>query len=89
MIYFIYYSSVLTAAAFLLMGFDKYQSKHNGLRIRERTLLLIASMGGSIGILLGMYCFHHKIRKNKFRYGIPIIFLFQILFLYKALVLIG
>lgn len=42
-------------------------------RISESTFLLIAALGGSVGVLLGMKKFRHKTQKPKFTVGIPII----------------
>ena len=71
------YLGFISAAAFLLFGFDKYCSKTGRWRIPENTLLGIAIFGGSLGAYIGMYVFHHKTRKNKFTKGIPLIIAMQ------------
>ena len=48
-------------------------------RIPERNLFLTAMAGGSIGAWLGMKVWHHKTLHKSFRFGIPIIFLCQVL----------
>lgn len=63
------------------MWIDKRQAKKDRRRISERTLFLWAWMGGSFGIWLGMNHFHHKIRKWKFQFFIPILFFFQLSFI--------
>lgn len=73
---------LLNAASFILMGIDKYKSSHNKWRISERTLFVMALLGGSAGVLCGMYFFHHKTRHKSFIYGIPIIILIQLLAAY-------
>ena len=40
---------------------------------REDRLLLLAAVGGSVGALIGMLLFRHKIRKPKFFLGVPVI----------------
>ena len=70
--------------AFLLYGADKYRATRKKWRIPEKVLIGIALCGGSAGALLGMYVFHHKIRKNKFRIGIPLIFVAQIIVVVSA-----
>ncbi len=50
-------------------------------RISERTLILVALVGGSLGILGGMYKFRHKTQKPLFKYGVPIIIGLQIIFI--------
>lgn len=57
---------------------DKEKARHGHWRIPERTLLLIAILGGSLGCLFGMYCFRHKTKHRKFTIGIPLILAFQI-----------
>lgn len=64
---------------FILIYLDKRKAIKHQYRICENTLILVALMGGSIGIYLGMYCFHHKTKKIKFYLGIPLIFLIQII----------
>ena len=44
----------------------------------ERTLFLVAIIGGSIGALLGMHVFRHKTKHWYFRVFIPLILLLQI-----------
>ncbi len=68
--------NIVTFAAF---GYDKHQAKTDGWRVPERTLLLLAGIGGSIGALAGMYYFHHKTLHNSFRLGVPAILVIQIL----------
>lgn len=70
--------------AFLLYGADKYRATRKKWRIPEKVLIGIALCGGSAGALLGMYVFHHKTRKNKFRIGIPLIFVAQIIVVVSA-----
>lgn len=48
-------------------------------RISENTLLLTALIGGSLGVLGGMYLFKHKTLKPKFRVGVPIIIGLQVI----------
>ena len=72
------YLVVINLAAFLAMGLDKWKAKRNAYRIRERTLLLWALGGGSVGAWLGMRVFHHKTRHRSFTVGIPLILLAQL-----------
>ena len=65
--------------AFLLMGIDKWKAKNGRWRISERTLLLTALAGGSVGGLLGMYLFRHKTQHIQFSLGLPAILIFHII----------
>ena len=76
--YFLLYLLLINAAAFVLMLADKAKARKNRWRIPERTLIGSALLGGSIGALLGMYCFRHKTRHLKFTLGVPAILIAQI-----------
>jgi uncharacterized membrane protein YsdA (DUF1294 family) len=60
------------------MASDKIRAMEHRYRIPEAVLLLFAVVGGSIGSILGMFLFHHKTRKAKFRFGLPLILMVQI-----------
>ena len=74
----------INVAAFLAFGLDKWKAKRKVKneavrRVPERTLLLLALLGGSAGALLGMRVFHHKTLHTAFRAGIPAILAVQVL----------
>ena len=71
------YLIIINLISLLVMGLDKYRAKHGMWRIRERTLFLLAIIGGSVGSILGMYFFRHKTKHAKFVFGFWFIFLFQ------------
>ena len=71
------YLLCINVLAFGLFGADKWKARHKKYRIRERTLLLAAAMGGSVGALCGMYFFRHKPLHRKFRIGLPAILFLQ------------
>ncbi len=64
--------------AYILYGVDKHKSKNAKWRISERTLIISALVGGSIGALLAMSVFRHKTKHKKFTMGVPFILLLQI-----------
>lgn len=72
------YLAVITLVTFFLFGIDKYKAKKSKWRVKESTLIWLAVFGGSVGAWLGMKVWHHKTQHNKFRIGIPAIFLLQI-----------
>ena len=74
----IIYVAVLTLAAFLAMGWDKLCATRDTRRVPERTLFLLAILGGSIGSIAGMYAFHHKTKHWYFKWGLPLILVLQI-----------
>ena len=58
---------------------DKRRAIDKQWRIPEKTLFLIAIMGGSIGSILGMKMYRHKTKHLSFKYGMPIILMIQII----------
>lgn len=70
---------LINAAGLLVMLADKEKARKNLWRIPEATLLTVAALGGSIGVLAGMYLFHHKTRKPKFFIGVPLILTVQLI----------
>ncbi len=83
------YLGGMSGAGLLAMGLDKRAARRNGARraqgkgalrrIPERTLFLLAALGGSAGVWLGMYAFRHKTRHWYFVLGIPAILAAQLL----------
>ncbi len=67
------------------MYVDKKRAKEKKWRISENTLLFIAMILGSIGILMGMKIFRHKTQHFKFTFGIPAIMITQILLAFLLL----
>ena len=76
--YSMYYLFAINITSFFLYGIDKYKAKKGKWRISEATLLMIAVIGGSIGAWVGMRIWHHKTMHKKFKYGIPVIIIFQV-----------
>ena len=72
------YFLAVNITSFLLYGIDKYKAKKGRWRISEATLLLMAVIGGSIGAWVGMRIWHHKTMHKMFKYGIPVIIIFQV-----------
>jgi len=70
--YFLYYILTINILEFILLGLDKYFAIKHKYRIPEIQLITITALGGSIGGLLGMYTFHHKTNKLKFKILYPL-----------------
>lgn len=73
------YLVVMNSIGFASMGIDKSKAKRGAWRIPEKTLFLIAILGGSIGSILGMKQFRHKTKHKSFTIGMPAILLVQVL----------
>ena len=52
----------MSLVCFVLMGLDKHRARKHAWRIPEKTLFLVAVLGGAVGGTIGMWCFHHKTR---------------------------
>jgi len=72
------YLIIINAAGFLLMLADKRKARRGVWRIPEATLIWSAILGGSIGVLCGMYLLRHKTRHLKFVLGVPLILFAQL-----------
>lgn len=77
----IYYLSI-NLIAFIIYGIDKLMAVKHAYRVPEKTLILMAGLGGGAGALLGMICFRHKIRKPKFLIIVPLFTIIHIALLF-------
>ena len=78
---YIYIGIYFVAVSLLATGltvYDKNAARLNMRRIQERTLLLVAALGGSLVMLVTMRLVRHKTRHAKFMIGIPAIIILQI-----------
>lgn len=75
------YLAGMNLLTFFVYGADKIYARNKRWRIPESTLLTLAVLGGAAGALAGMYAFHHKTRKAKFKYGVPLIFVIELMIL--------
>lgn len=73
------YMIIMSIIGFVIMGIDKRKAIKRGWRIPERTLLLIAFMGGALGSFIGMRFFRHKAKHIKFVVLLPLALLLNIL----------
>ena len=72
------YALIINFMGFFSMLIDKRRAKKNQWRIPEKTLFLLAILGGSIGSNIGMRLFRHKTKHWYFVYGMPAILIIQI-----------
>ena len=72
------YLLTVNAVGFILMLTDKYKAKKGLWRIPENTLMGVAALGGSLGVLAGMYTVRHKTRHRKFTLGVPALLIAQL-----------
>lgn len=71
---------------FGVYGLDKWAAIKRKKRIKEKTLLLLSFCGASLGALLGMHLFRHKLNKLKFSIFVPVLFLVHVAILFIFLI---
>lgn len=72
------YTLFINVISLAYMYIDKQKAIKGQWRISEKSLFLMAIIGGSIGIMMGMKLFRHKTKHLSFKLGIPSIFILQI-----------
>lgn len=80
------YLLLINLIGLLAMLIDKKKAIKGSWRISEKTLLIIALLGGSIGTMTGMYWFRHKTKKLKFTLGFPTILITEIILIIYFLI---
>lgn len=83
------YVVIINIIAFFVMGIDKRKAKKRAWRIPEATLFILASIGGSIGSIAGMYTFRHKTKHRSFVWGMPAILIAQVILIVLLFFLTG
>lgn len=80
---FFAYVIAINCFAYALMWYDKHQAKKKGKRVSENKLFVIAFLFGALGIYLGMKApIYHKAAKPKFKWGIPLLFILNVICIY-------
>lgn len=70
--------AALNVAGVGIMWWDKFRARTGGWRVPEKTLLGLALVGGSVGVLAGMRWFRHKTKHPQFYIGVPVIIALQV-----------
>jgi uncharacterized membrane protein YsdA (DUF1294 family)/cold shock CspA family protein len=79
------YLVAINITTFLLYGYDKYIASTEKVRVPEKTLHLLAVLGGSPAGLIAQRFFRHKTLKESFQIIYWVIVLIQIALLYTIL----
>ena len=83
------YLALISLVSVIVCIYDKIAAKKNPRhRTRERTLLLLSAIGGSVAMLLCMLLIRHKTKHAKFMVGIPVIIALQVALVIAALSLL-
>lgn len=75
--YLIWYLILINIITWIIYGLDKWKARRGKWRVPEKTLLLLALAGGSIGAMAAMVMFHHKTHKAKFYIVVPLILILE------------
>jgi uncharacterized membrane protein YsdA (DUF1294 family) len=70
---------VLSVTCFVLTALDKFLAGGNTLRVPEVMFYLLALAGGTPGLLIGMFLFKHKTKKEKFHFFLAMVLLAQLI----------
>ena len=70
---------LMSTAAFLVTWGDKRRAARGAWRVPERTLFLLALLGGAAGTWFAMQIFRHKTRHRSFLVIIPMVMTVQVL----------
>lgn len=73
------YLGAASLVTLVVFGADKLCAIRQRSRIPEAVLLGLSVLGGSLGGLLGMLLFRHKIRSPQFSWGLPLVLAAQLL----------
>ena len=76
--YFPTYLISINLSACALCWLDKRNAQASTTRMSERSLFIVAGLGGSIGLLVGMTMFRHKTRKARFHLTLLILLVLQL-----------
>jgi uncharacterized membrane protein YsdA (DUF1294 family) len=74
----IVYFLVVNLFTLFLMRVDKQKARKEQFRIPERTFFLLSILGGAFGTYLGMHLFRHKTKHKRFKIGIPLLIIWNI-----------
>ncbi len=76
---FLIYIAAISVISIIVCIYDKWAAKNaTKHRTRERTLLLLSALGGSVAMFITMQLIRHKTKHVKFMLGIPVIIVLQI-----------
>ncbi|WP_163101273.1 DUF1294 domain-containing protein [Peribacillus alkalitolerans] len=73
------YFIVINIVGIVIMFSDKQKAKRGQYRTPERTIWIIALLGGAVGATVGMNWFRHKTKHTSFKIGLPVLSLLHII----------
>ena len=79
------YLILINLVAIIITVHDKLSAVRGGWRVKERTLLWVAALGGAVAMYVTMLTIRHKTKKPLFMIGIPLIFVLELVVLFWVL----
>ncbi|MEH7504318.1 DUF1294 domain-containing protein [Neobacillus drentensis] len=76
---------IMNIIGVFIMGADKKRAQKHQYRISERTLWLVAFLGGAVGTTAGMQLYRHKTKHTSFKIGFPFLAGIELVLLIKFL----
>jgi uncharacterized membrane protein YsdA (DUF1294 family) len=70
--------AIMNIIGLAIMRIDKTRAKRHQYRISEKTLWLVAILGGAVGTTIGMQFFRHKTKHLSFKFGFPLLAALQL-----------
>ena len=82
-LFLIIYSLIfINIAGFILVAADKRKARKKLWRIPEKVFFILSLLGGCPGVYFALLLFRHKTRHWYFMWGIPLIWVVQLIVLY-------
>lgn len=81
----IIYYLIMNVIGLLIMKIDKNRAIRHEYRISEKTLWIIAWLGGAVGTTLGMQMFRHKTKHLSFKAGFPLLAVIDLILVFYLL----
>jgi len=69
---------LMNIISYQVMAADKVRAKKHRQRVPERTLFILAALGGGLGSMLAMRSKRHKTKHISFRLGMPFLLIVNI-----------
>lgn len=79
---FLWYLIAINVVTLIVFALDKALAIKHKFRIMIVSLLGLAFIGGSVGAIIAMYVFRHKIKKDYFTVGVPLIMVMQVVVIF-------
>ena len=83
--YVVLYIVVISLLSIIYTMVDKKLAIKEKRRVSEKTLFILAALGGSVAMYITMRKIRHKTRKRRFMIGLPLIFMLQVAILFFIL----